>query len=159
MRTGENAQRAEVSRFCQRQGIGRSVFYKIRRQGPRAGPGRCDRAGVTTAAEQPGRTDPKVIEHALAVWAWLVARDTCNPPRPTSRSQLSQYAPAGQRAAEHAVGFIIVEVLTERFLVVPNPEGLDPHIRVTPSGESLLPPQVRRTAYARRVCPNQHPRA
>lgn len=49
----ESAERGEVSRFCQRQGISRSVFYKIRRQAREQGPVGARRAGVTTAAEEP----------------------------------------------------------------------------------------------------------
>ena len=58
----------------------------------------------------------------------------------------------GQRAAQHAVGSVIVEVLGERFLVVPNPEGLDPHLSASPQpGVSTRPPQVRRARMVRCV--------
>lgn len=68
----ENAERGEVSRFCQRQGISRSVFYKIRRRAREKGPVGATEPGSRRPLKSPGRTDPEVIEHALAVRSWLV---------------------------------------------------------------------------------------
>ncbi|WP_162149341.1 integrase core domain-containing protein [Arthrobacter sp. Br18] len=68
----EDAERGEVSRFCQRQGISRSVFYKIRRQARELGPVGATEPGSRRPLKSPRRADPKVIEHALAVRAWLV---------------------------------------------------------------------------------------
>lgn len=68
----ENADRGEVSRFCERQGISRTVLYKIRRQALEQGPVRATEPGSRRPLKSPRRTDPEVIEHALAVRAWLV---------------------------------------------------------------------------------------
>jgi len=68
----ENAERGEVSRFCARHGISRSVFYKIRRQAAERGPVGATEPGSRRPRSSPGRIDPGVIEHALAVRAWLV---------------------------------------------------------------------------------------
>ena len=68
----ESAERGEVSRFCQRQGISRSVFYKIRRQAREQGPVGATEPGSRRPLKSPRRVDPKVIEHALGVRAWLV---------------------------------------------------------------------------------------
>lgn len=67
----ENADRGEVSRFCERQGISRSVFYKIRRQAVEQGPVGATEPGSRRPLKSPRRTGPDVIEHALAVRAWL----------------------------------------------------------------------------------------
>lgn len=68
----EDSERGEVTRFCQRQGISRSVFYKIRRQALEQGPVGATEPGSRQPLNSPGRTDPEVIEHALAVRAWLI---------------------------------------------------------------------------------------
>lgn len=68
----ENAERGEVTRFCERQGISRSVFYKIRRQTLEQGPVGATEPGSRRPLNSPGRTDPNMIEHALAVRAWLI---------------------------------------------------------------------------------------
>lgn len=68
----QNAERGEVSRFCQRHGISRSVFYKIRHQAQEQGPVGATGPGSRRALRSPRRTDPKMVEHALAVRAWLV---------------------------------------------------------------------------------------
>jgi putative transposase len=63
-----------VGRFCQRQGISRSVFYKIRRQALELGPVGATEPGSRRPRNSPARTDPEVIGHALAVRAWLAGR-------------------------------------------------------------------------------------
>lgn len=109
----ENAERGEVTRFCQRQGISRSAFYKIRRQALEHGPVGATEPGSRRPHGSPGRTDPRRIEHALAVREWLVEQewDACplsviarmrrqglNPP---SRTTLARaFAAAGVSAPE-----------------------------------------------------------
>jgi hypothetical protein len=61
----------EVGRFCQRQGISRSVFYKIRRQALELGPVGATEPGSRRPRNSPARTDPEVIGHALPVRVWL----------------------------------------------------------------------------------------
>jgi len=61
-----------MSRFCERQGISRSVFYKIRRQALEQGPVSATEPGSRRPHNSPSRTDPEVIDYALAVRAWLV---------------------------------------------------------------------------------------
>lgn len=68
----ENAERGEVSRFCERHGISRSVFYKIRRQARERGPVGATEPGSRRPLTSPDRTDPEVIAHVLAVRAWLL---------------------------------------------------------------------------------------
>jgi putative transposase len=68
----ENAERGEASRCCERQGISRSVFYKIRRQALEQGPVGATEPGSRRPLNSPGRTGPSMIEHALAVRAWLL---------------------------------------------------------------------------------------
>ena len=70
----ENAERGEVGRFCRRQGISRSVFYKIRRQALELGPVGATEPGSRRPRNSPARTDPEVIGHALAVRAWLAGQ-------------------------------------------------------------------------------------
>ncbi|TQL63738.1 transposase InsO family protein [Rarobacter faecitabidus] len=67
-----DAERGEVGRFCERHGISRSVFYKIRRMAGEVGPVGATEPGSRRPHRSPRRTDPAVIEHALAVRAWLV---------------------------------------------------------------------------------------
>lgn len=109
----ENAERGEVTRFCQRQGISRSVFYKIRRLALEHGPVGATEPGSRRPHGSPGRTDPRRIEHALAVREWLVEqgwdagplsviarmrRQGLNPP---SRATLARaFAAAGVSAPE-----------------------------------------------------------
>lgn len=68
----EDAERGEVSHFCQRQGISRSVFYKIRRQALEQGSVGATEPGSRRPRRSPNRSDANVIEHSLAVRAWLV---------------------------------------------------------------------------------------
>ena len=66
-----NAERGAITSFCERHGISRSVFYKIRRQAREQGPVGATEPGSRRPHHSPRRTDPDVIEHALAVRAWL----------------------------------------------------------------------------------------
>lgn len=104
----ENAERGEVSRFCERQGISRSVFYKIRRQARAQGPVGATEPESRRPLRSPRRTDQTVIEHALAVRAWLVEQGLDAGPlsvharmqrqdlRPPSRATLARaFAAAG----------------------------------------------------------------
>ena len=63
-----------VSCFCRRNGISRSVLAKIRRQAREKGPVGATEPGSRRPPCSPGRIDPGVIEHALAVCAWLVGQ-------------------------------------------------------------------------------------
>ncbi len=67
----DDAERGAVSSFCERRGISRSVFYKIRRQAREQGLVGATEPGSRRPHHSPGKTDPDVIEHALAVRAWL----------------------------------------------------------------------------------------
>src|SRR5690625_1282970 len=68
----EDAERGAVTRFCQRHEISRSVFYKTRAQARVVGPVGATEPGSRRPHTSPGRTDEAVIEHAIAVRAWLV---------------------------------------------------------------------------------------
>jgi putative transposase len=68
----EDAERGAVTRFCERHGISRSVFYKIRTRALELGPFGATEPASRRPHRSPTRTDPAVIEHALAVRAWLV---------------------------------------------------------------------------------------
>lgn len=68
----EAAERGAVTHFCERHGISRSVFYKIRSQARELGPVGATEPASRRPHHSPTRTDPAVIEHALAVRAWLV---------------------------------------------------------------------------------------
>jgi len=68
----DDAQRGEVTRFCDRHSISRSVFYKIWRQAAELGPVGASEPGSRRPLRSPRQTDPGVIEHALAVRAWRV---------------------------------------------------------------------------------------
>jgi putative transposase len=68
----EDTERGAVTRFCERHGISRSVFYKIRAQARELGPVGATEPGSRRPHHSPSRTDPVVLEHALAVRAWLV---------------------------------------------------------------------------------------
>lgn len=70
----QDAERGEVSRFCQRNGISRSVFYKIRAQAQEQGPVGATEPGSRRPLRSPRRTDSDMVEHALAVRAWLVGQ-------------------------------------------------------------------------------------
>ena len=70
----ENTERGAVTRFCERHGISRSVFYKIRAQVRELGPVGATEPGSRRPHHSPSRTDPAVLEHALAVRIWLVER-------------------------------------------------------------------------------------
>ena len=70
----ENTERGAVTRFCERHGISRSVFYKIRAQVRELGPVGATEPGSRRPHHSPSRTDPAVLEHALAVRTWLVER-------------------------------------------------------------------------------------
>lgn len=109
----ETTERGEVARFCRRQRISRSVFYKIRRQALEQGPVGATEPGSRRPRSSPGRTDPNEIEHALAVREWLgeqgwdagplsviarMRRQGLNPP---SRATLARaFAAAGVSAPE-----------------------------------------------------------
>ena len=67
----DDVERGEVSRFCERHGIGRSVFYKVRRQALAQGPVGATEPGSRRPHRSPRQTDPAVIEHAMAVRSWL----------------------------------------------------------------------------------------
>lgn len=68
----EDTERGAVTGFCQRHVISRSVFYKIRAQARELGPVGATEPGSRRPHHSPGRTDPAVLEHALAVRTWLV---------------------------------------------------------------------------------------
>jgi hypothetical protein len=68
----EDTERGAVTRFCERHGISRSVFYKIRAQARELGPVGATEPGSRRPHHSPSRTDPVVLEHALAVRTWLV---------------------------------------------------------------------------------------
>ncbi|WP_402378214.1 integrase core domain-containing protein [Isoptericola rhizosphaerae] len=68
----EDAERGAVTRFCERHEISRAVFYKIRDQARELGPVGATEPGSRRPRRSPSRTDERVIEHALAVRAWLV---------------------------------------------------------------------------------------
>jgi transposase InsO family protein len=68
----EDTERGAVTRFCERSGISRSVFYKIRAQARELGPVGATEPGSRRPHHSPGRTDPAVVQHALAVRTWLV---------------------------------------------------------------------------------------
>lgn len=68
----QDAERGAVTRFCDRHGISRAVFYKIRRQAFELGPVGATEPSSRRPHHSPTRTDPNVVEHALAVRAWLV---------------------------------------------------------------------------------------
>jgi hypothetical protein len=68
----EDAERVAVTRFCERHGFSRSVFYKIRTRALELGPFGATEPASRRPHRSPTRTDPAVIEHALAVRAWLV---------------------------------------------------------------------------------------
>ena len=70
----KDTERGAVTRFCERHGISRSVFYKIRAQVRELGPVGATEPGSRRPHHSPSRTDPAVLEHALAVRAWLVER-------------------------------------------------------------------------------------
>ncbi len=72
----EAAERGAVTRFCERHGISRSVFYKIRSQARELGPVGATEPASRRPHHSPTRTDPAEIEHALAVRAWLVTQDS-----------------------------------------------------------------------------------
>lgn len=48
------------------------MFYKIRRQALEQGPVGATEPGSRQPLNSPGRTDPDVVEHALAVRVWLL---------------------------------------------------------------------------------------
>ncbi|MFD4328562.1 integrase core domain-containing protein [Nocardioides sp. NPDC058538] len=77
----DDAERGAVTRFCERHGISRSVFYKIQRQAREQGPVGATEPGSRRPHHSPTRTDPAVIEHALAVRAWLVEQGLDAGPR------------------------------------------------------------------------------
>lgn len=68
----EDAERGAVTRFCERHQISRSVFYKIRAQARAVGSVGATEPGSRRPHNSPGRTDEAVIEHVIAVRAWLV---------------------------------------------------------------------------------------
>ncbi|MGH2617881.1 MAG: integrase core domain-containing protein, partial [Thermomicrobiales bacterium] len=68
----EDAKRGAVTLFCERHEISRAVFYKIRRQARERGPVGATEPRSRGPHRSPSRTDASVIEHALAVRAWLV---------------------------------------------------------------------------------------
>ncbi len=68
----EDTERGAVMRFCERHGISRCVFYKIRAQARELGLVGATEPGSRRPHHSPNRTDPAVIEHALAVRTWLV---------------------------------------------------------------------------------------
>jgi transposase InsO family protein len=68
----DDAARGEVARFCERHGIGRTVFYKIRRIAERDGVMAAIEPGSRRPHVSPGRTDQAVIDQALAMRAWLI---------------------------------------------------------------------------------------
>ncbi|RZS60694.1 integrase core domain-containing protein [Xylanimonas ulmi] len=68
----EDAERGAVTRFCERHEISRSVFYKIRRLALEVGPVGATEPGSRRPHASPTRTDEGVVEHAIAVRAWLV---------------------------------------------------------------------------------------
>lgn len=67
----DDAERGAVTRFCERHQISRAVFYKIRRQAGEVGPVGATEPGSRRPHHSPNRTDEQLIEHALAVRAWL----------------------------------------------------------------------------------------
>ncbi|WP_242608121.1 hypothetical protein [Xylanimonas ulmi] len=67
-----DAERGAVSRFCERHEISRSVFYKIRRLALEVGAVGATEPGSRRPHASPSRTDERVVEHAIAVRAWLV---------------------------------------------------------------------------------------
>ncbi|MDQ1292882.1 MAG: putative transposase [Actinomycetota bacterium] len=104
----DSPERGAVSSFCRRNGISRSAFYKIRRQALEKGPVGATEPGSRRPRNSPGRIDPGVIEHALAVREWLagqgldagplsvVARMRCQGLTPPSRATLARaFAAAG----------------------------------------------------------------
>jgi hypothetical protein len=70
----DSPERGAVSSLCRRHGISRSAFYKIRRQALEKGPVGATEPGSRRPHSNPGRSDPGVIEHALAVRAWTPGR-------------------------------------------------------------------------------------
>jgi putative transposase len=68
----EDAARGAVTRFCERHEISRSVFYKIRRRARELGPVGATEPGSRRPRRSPSRTDEAMIEHTVAVRAWLV---------------------------------------------------------------------------------------
>lgn len=68
----QDAERGAVTRFCERHQISRAVFYKIRGQALEVGPVGATEPGSRRPHHSPARIDPSVVEHALAVRAWLV---------------------------------------------------------------------------------------
>ncbi len=70
----EQSERGAVSAFCCAHAISRSVFYKIRARARAVGPMDAVEPGSRRPVSSPGRTDPQVIEQALQMRAWLVAR-------------------------------------------------------------------------------------
>lgn len=104
----DDAERGAVTRFCERHEISRSVFYKIRRLAIEVGPVGATEPGSRRPHSSPSRIDESVIEHAIAVRAWLVeqgldagplsvhARMTRQGMNPPSRSTLARaFAAAG----------------------------------------------------------------
>ena len=73
----DDAERGQVSRFCERHGISRSVFYKIRRQVLTQGLVGATEPGSRRPHRIPRQIDPAVIEHALAVRPWLAEQGLC----------------------------------------------------------------------------------
>jgi transposase InsO family protein len=61
----DGAPRGAVTRFCQANGISRSVFYKIRAQAKDLDPGQVPLAGSRAPKTVPSRIDPAVEEAAL----------------------------------------------------------------------------------------------
>jgi hypothetical protein len=70
----DGPERGAVSSFCRRNGISRSALAKIRSQAREKGPVGATEPGSRRPPRSPGRIDPGVIEHALAVRAWLVGQ-------------------------------------------------------------------------------------
>ncbi|MGH3975020.1 MAG: DDE-type integrase/transposase/recombinase [Pseudonocardiaceae bacterium] len=68
----DDAERGEVTRFCERHGISHSIFYKIRRQAAEQGPVGATEPRSRRPLHSPTRVHPEVLEHALAVRGWLV---------------------------------------------------------------------------------------
>ena len=78
----DDAERGAVTRFCERHQISRAVFYKIRRQAGEVGPVGATEPGSRRPHHSPNRTDEQLIEHALAVRAWLSEQGLV--PRPST---------------------------------------------------------------------------
>lgn len=68
----DETERGAVTRFCERHGVSRSVFYKIRRQVFELGPVGATEPRSRRPRTSPTRTDDALIEHAVMVRSWLI---------------------------------------------------------------------------------------